>query len=576
MTTSHEKLKPTVLLPIVLLLLLTALAIASVLHLPSDSFNGAQLLYRYAEQFRVGNGLVFNAGERVLLVPSPLYMLLLGLASAVFPAMDISGIAAVIFALSLGIGSLAIYGIARQAGLTVLLATGTALLYLLIWPLWSAAGTAYPVAATFCLLAIAFALDERWQLSGVFLASAILCAPESLLLGIPLLLFGSSKGKGIQFIIALVLPLIIAFSVLRAYYGALLWDGLLLPTTSTEIDWFFILPLPVLGLVIWALNRNTSNPIVNICAAWIILYLLMIVGLLRIQTESNYSVISGPGLLLVVIGIRLAQTSSAQGNEKPVSLSRRIIRILSFTSLVAVLIASLLFSSQIIDIFAPPFSPSAQIRTIGLRWPPLNVDVSPQQSIISFDGQLQPELKAMIERGDMQSALIRYAPDVIVIGNGRLRTRDLNSPAVARLGYRPDERSDNYIRGVAIGDFATTPIAANFGPDIKLTGTALDQSSLKPGKLLRVRLDWQFVRPASKDVTVDLRLITGQGDQYVLAHANDTYAPSIFRAGPYSTYHTLTVVESAWSGPVILQVAIEINGGVAARVPIAKFNITTP
>src|SRR5207248_1528305 len=69
-----------------------------------------------------------------------------------------------------------------------------------------------------------------------------------------------------------------------------------------------------------------------------------------------------------------------------------------------------------------------------------NMSNTPKQNIISFDGQLQPDLKRMIERGDTQSILIRYAPDMLIVRDfERISIKDLTYSAWARLDYRPIE-----------------------------------------------------------------------------------------------------------------------------------------
>jgi hypothetical protein len=554
-------------------LLLAALVIAWALYsYTANALNGSWIVYRYAEQFRAGNGLVFNAGERVLLVPAPLYMFALGLAAQLFPASGISTLATAIFGISLGISALALYWIARHARLSDELSIVTSVLFVLAWPFWLGMGTANATAAMFCFVALVLARTTHWQAAGVVLTCGILTAPESALLGIPLLFMAANHRKGIRFFAATVLPLLAAVLLLRIYYGPSLWDGLLLlknnDPDSLQTTWLALVALPILLLAGWGWFKNRAHSIAAVLGAWATLYLLVIGVLLHGEGRTSYLFISGAIPVLLFLGLKHLRFKWRWAT--PLSglvVSAAILAITYFEVVSAMPLNSgrennmgELSSGQSIGI-----SSATQLAEL---------DASASQSIISFDGQLQPELKAMIERGDIQSALIRYVPDAIVTGNaGRLRVRDLNSPAVARLGYHVGDLSHVYIRGAAIGSFGDIPATANFGPDIKLSGAALDQTSLKPGQLLRVRLDWQFARPASRDVTVDLWLVSGQGDQYILAHASDTYVPSIFRAGPYSTYHALTVVESAWSGPVTLQAAIVINNGVAARVPIATLNI---
>jgi hypothetical protein len=238
--------------------------------------------------------------------------------------------------------------------------------------------------------------------------------------------------------------------------------------------------------------------------------------------------------------------------------------------------------------FQPTTLPTAingqPVQTIGFaelaRSPALlkkqmSVRTQPDVLLVAFDGQLQPDLKRMIERGDVRSALVRYAPDVLVTSTvTEISPEKLASePAWKRFDYHQTPRSSDpraYQRGVAVGQFVDQPVNADFGPDIRLVGAALDQPALKPGQLVRVRLDWDFARPASRPVTVELRL---NGPDREVASAADEYEQRVFRAGAWSTYHTLTVAPDASGGQAQLFVSVIVNNGTVARQVVAKIDI---
>jgi hypothetical protein len=201
--------------------------------------------------------------------------------------------------------------------------------------------------------------------------------------------------------------------------------------------------------------------------------------------------------------------------------------------------------------------------------------------VIAFDGQLQPELKAMLERQDTQSMLIRFAPDVVFAStNTRIKPADLTTGLLKLLKYTPSPDTEAgtsmFVRNVKLGEFAPTVALSDplsiYGPDIRLTGYSLDQARLMPGQVMRMRLDWLLNRPASKVVTVDIWLRSGD---YILAHAHDTYDQTVFRAGPYSTYHALVPISDAgaWAGPVTVDVAVIVSDGAIARHTIAQIEI---
>src|SRR5260221_7027545 len=356
-----------------------------------------------------------------------------------------------------------------------------------------------------CLVAFALALGGHWRWSGVLLALACLCSPEALLLAIPLALLAANQGRAMRFGLALVLPLLAALILLRFYYGPTLWDGLLILKDHTPVSfpagWLTLLSLPLLGLAAWGWLKGRASPelrvVTTTSAGWIVLYLVVMVGLLRVDALWKYAPIVSPVLLLAGIGLRILQPTSA-----------RIIAVMGATLL---LVASLLVmesAPRIAPVMFPAPAQRVGVNTVGQVW---GTAISTNQRVISFDGQLQPELKAILERGDTESALIRYAPDVMVIGDtGRIHAKDLSSVGVARLQYSDKGQAGMFVRGVAIGSFADLPADAQYGPDVHLSGMALDQTSLKPGQVFPVRLDWQLARQADKPVTVDLWLRSGE------------------------------------------------------------------
>jgi hypothetical protein len=304
-------------------------------------------------------------------------------------------------------------------------------------------------------------------------------------------------------------------------------------------------------------GTDAINPAIGVCGAWAMLHLLVVGGLLRVPTGWQYAPVVGPVLILAAVGLQRLDLN---------------VRRAGYTILAG------LFLVSTVSILGPVNEPPG----VSLPTQPFSVGVMstaqaltirhfPDQVIVAFDGQLQPDLKAMIERGDTQSMLIRYAPEILVTTeSGRISAKALAQGPWARLDYRPIDRSGMYLRYTDVGQFADRQVQVPYGLDIRLVGMALDQESLRPGQLLRIRLDWEFIRPATKPITVDLWLESGE---YVLAHSADEYAPGIFEAGPWSTYQTLTLSADAWPGPVALVAGVIVNDGVINRAPIAQLDV---
>jgi hypothetical protein len=190
---------------------------------------------------------------------------------------------------------------------------------------------------------------------------------------------------------------------------------------------------------------------------------------------------------------------------------------------------------------------------------------SPHQVLISLDGQFQPDLRLMVERGDLQSMLVRYAPEIYA--SERLK----NGPQ-SQINLRAFTSAILIPCHAEFNKFVDRTANAVYGTDIQLVGMALDQSTLTPGQLLRVRLDWKFARPPSKPVTIDVWVVDGD---YVQARTADEFAARVFE-NEWSTYHTLTLAKDAWPGPVTVMVGVIVSDGVIARVPVCTLEIAAP
>ncbi len=558
-------------IPAVIIVLIVATAALAFLSLARPPFSqiadNRQILYGYAAQLRSGNGLVFNPGERVLLIAAPADMLLLAIFGSFFAPNAIAQAAEWLFVAALVVGALSLYHIARRAGLSITAASLIAILYAVAWPLWLGVGTALPVMTGLSLLALDLALDARWRLAGLVTCVAILCSPEALFLAVPLLFLAANRQAGRRYGLAVLAPLVLAALALRLYFGPALWDGLLIlrPSPSTLdslLPW--LLSIPALGLAVYGWYRQRMaaageiNPALGVAGAWAALHLLVVGGLLRVPTGWQYAPVVGPVLLLAAAGLQNVNLSLRRAGY---------------------VILVVLFLASTAGIFGPAKEPARQSLpgdplSIGVMSTSqaLNIRHDTKPVIVAFDGQLQPDLKAMIEHGDIQSMLIRYAPEILITSDsGRIPAKALTQSSWARLDYRPIDRSGTYLRYTSIGNFAERQVQVAYGLDIRLVGMALDQESLRPGQLLRVRLDWEFIRPATKPITVDLWLESGE---YVLAHTTDEYAPSMFEAGRWSTYHTLTLSPDAWPGPVTLTAGVIVSDGIINRAPIASLDVT--
>jgi hypothetical protein len=172
----------------------------------------------------------------------------------------------------------------------------------------------------------------------------------------------------------------------------------------------------------------------------------------------------------------------------------------------------------------------------------------------------------MLERGDRRSILIRYLPDLL-----QNEERDFAWAASAdleQLGYVPLDGEPPALwngawrRVAPVGSFEERAISADFGPDVRLTGFALDTANARPGGYYRLRLDWILARPATRSIFAEMRLAHGD-ERETITLQRDEIEPSILRAGPWSTYHAVSIPAGTAPGEYALDVAVIINNGTA-------------
>jgi len=431
----------------------------------------------------------------------------------------------------------------------------TATLSILVWPVGSGIQTPYPLMAALGLLTLDLALESRWQIAGIVSCLAVLCSPEAIIPSVMIVVFAVNNQAGRRYGLSLIIPLALALVGLGLYYGPSFWDGLLIFKFSPS---YFppileIISLPLLGLAFWGWYRQRTNAVLALCGAWVGLYLVIVGIVLGAPANYHFAPIAGLVTLLAIVGAREVRI-------RPPVIYLLITVVYLFLAFIG---------SAGSTIYVTPYPSVKDYKTIAVSMPRMafRLRASADQVFVALDGELQPDVKAMLERNDIESILTRYGPDVLFIGGkGEVKSDKPLTQWGIRLVYNLIEEPGFFKRSVPIGTFVDQPANIPYGPDMRLVGLALDQPSLKPGQLLRVRLDWELARPADRPVTVDLQLTA---DNKTLAQARDEFAPSVFQAGRWSTYHTITLADNVQPGSLALNVAVIVNDGTVARVPVA-------
>lgn len=195
--------------------------------------------------------------------------------------------------------------------------------------------------------------------------------------------------------------------------------------------------------------------------------------------------------------------------------------------------------------------------------------------VVDLSGRLDLAVGEALRRGDLDYGILRDLPDYLM-----LRDQDLSAVEGRewfQRGYRFFEGSTwVYERIISSrGDFSPTrPTDLPAGEGLRLTGYAVDQSSLMPGSPFRVRLDWEsgaILAPYQIEAVLiqppDLTFATGTLD---LLSAR-------WRGGTFSTYHWLFPKERPYApGMIPLLVTVKYNDGRTASGVIGSLKVKPP
>ena len=136
------------------------------------------ITYRYSNNLARGLGFVYNPGERILSTTTPLFAMLLGLLHYI--SSDLPRLANIIGAVSLALGGLFLWDLSRTWNTPI---AGWAAL--LLYPTFTlpavTIGSETPLYIALCLGALMFYARQRYYLTAVFAALAVLARPDGVL-----------------------------------------------------------------------------------------------------------------------------------------------------------------------------------------------------------------------------------------------------------------------------------------------------------------------------------------------------------------------------------------------------------
>jgi MFS family permease len=507
-------------------------------NLPDDRL----IIARYAAQLREAGQLVFNRGEPLLLIAAPLPMLAQALLGA-----------ELLFALSMALGAACLHQLAAHVALTRAFRLLAAGIFALAYPLWIGAGSPYPLMTALALLGLLLAQQGLWRWSGVAFALTALCGIEALVLVALMALYTAQHGKARRFTLTFAALFGASFVALWLHFGAPFWEGLLIfQRSAPPSEDLFSAPILALllaaALPIWWIARR--EPFVALLGAWIALYGGLWSGVFRLEGGYTYAPIVPAAALLASRLCQRAPIMSALGIGAAV-----IVCIAALSRAIVPSAAAAPFPTPLDANSVAVPSKDALFRQV---W---RLD----QQLIALDGTLQPELRRLIERGDLHSALVRYAPEMLNLAfvDDDWRYTD----AFTALGYAPYRSERTFRRTADIAPFSGRFYAPEqaLSADLRLCTIAIAVPYSADRPVVRFHVRWRAERPASRPITVEIAL--GNLSQHT------EFPAAVFSAGEFDTYHALPVPAELLKGSAPLRVRVIVNNGTLGEVLLRSVDL---
>ncbi len=422
------------------------------------------ITFRYAENLALGNGFVFNLGERVLSTTTPLFTLVL--AAARFVTSDLQRAANFISALSTALGGLCLFELAccwRRSEAGNVMSWVALLLYPTLPLLLNTFGSEVATYVTLCLATLLCYAKNRYTLCGLCAALATLARNDGVLVVVVIgvhLLFSLWKGRsrlnilrfwrsfmpvyagivGAWIAFAWVYfgwPLPVTLAAKRAQGGMAISSSFAIRFLSVaesygQYTWYRIaVGLACIGLVYGLVSRTKpSRAALGLLLGWTALYFISYSALgvsgyfwYYAPLVPGFVVLVGLGAQTVVDGLRRLFPSVPHPFGRAATLA-------GVVALIAVPWANMPAAAKKLDARAPlyqamgtwlrtntPLDASVGMLEVGI------MGYYAQRRIIDFAGLIQPEVTRQITHEThyeqmAQWATEHYRPNYIVLHEG--------------------------------------------------------------------------------------------------------------------------------------------------------------
>lgn len=536
------------------------------------------LTTQLARNLHDGRGIVYTPGEKTLLTASPLPVLI----AAVLPfeeSATLAMVSAVAYAVAVG----SLLRLMRRWGYSSLESLLAVVLWLASWVVWAGIRSSAGLTAMFILGGLELATHAKWRWAGWIAGLAVLAQPTGLIGAALIGAYALTHEQGRRFWQVVWLPGAIWTSVAIGVYG---FDGLaglaldLYP--QTDWAWQVMVWLGLLivgGLAISRLTWSDESRPMLVLIGWGI---GEIVAHFVFNSHALENTSLGLGVALILIHV--SRWPTLKNSQIPMLAgSAAIMGILLIVAPPQTEIS--LQNDQRLAEYLGEATSYAHDRSDALTTE-LEGD-----EIYRLDGRRSPFIDALLRREDGESLLVALAPEVLYFNreDGPLAGIDMQSPGLVGLNYTQQPINEDapvrdgdelWVRDSVIGEWGgTQALDIDYSPDVILVGYAVDNTRLRPGETLRLRLDWQLDRPPTTQMGVYVSLLDITGNPIVSIFPR--FEPVTWKPLDISTYHALMIPTDAQPGLLNISVTLDykaatLNQATIGSVFLQGASITPP
>lgn len=525
------------------------------------------LTTQLARNLHDGRGMVYTPGEKTLLTASPLPIPI----AAALP-FDESTTLAAVSAVAYAVAGGSLLRMMRRWGYSSHESLRCVVLWLASWVVWAGIRSSAGLTAMLILGGLELATSGKWRRAGWVAGMALLAQPTGLIGAVFIGVYALTHEQGRRFWQVVWLPGAIWTGFAILVYGFDGLAGMALDLYPHEnLAWQAILWLGLLivgGLAISRLTWSDENRPMLVLIGWGI---GEIVAHFIFSSHALENTSLGLGVALILF--HASRWPTLKNSQIP--LLAGSVAIMGILLIVAPPQTEILLQNdQRLAEYLGEATSYAHDRSDALTTE-LDGD-----EIYRLDGRRSPFIDALLRREDRESLVVALAPEVLYFNreDGPLAGIDMQSQGLVGLNYTQQAIDENaptkpgdelWVRDSIIGELGgTQALDIDYSPDVTLVGYAVDNTRLRPGETLRLRLDWQLDRPPTTQMGVYVSLLDITGNPIVSIFPRSE--PVTWKPLDISTYHALMIPTDAQPGLLNISVTLDYKAATLNQATVGS------